>query len=153
MVQAKLMKIISKLYILTMIFLIIFNIFISHSPKMIAEDNNNWLSAGDLLKQKRNYTGAIAAYNKALEIDPNYVNAWDGKGWALNELGNYTQAISYLNKALEIDPEHIDALIFKGQSLYGLGNHIEGKYYFDRALEIDPNNELAKRIYNNLIKK
>ena len=104
--------------LLIIIFSIIFNIFISHNLKVIAQDNV-WLSTGNLLKQKGNYTGAIAAYNRALEIDTNYVNAWDGKGWALNELGNYTQAISYLNK----------------------------------ALEIDPNNELAKRIYNNLIKK
>ena len=59
----------------------------------------------------------------------------------------------YLNKALEIDPKHIDAFIFKGQSLYGLGNLTRAKYYFDKALEIDANNELAKRIYNNLIKK
>jgi tetratricopeptide (TPR) repeat protein len=75
------------------------------------------------------------------------------KGWALIELGNYTQAISYLNKALEIDPKHIDALVFKGQSLYGLGNHTGAKYYFDNALKLDPGNELAKRTYNNLIKK
>jgi tetratricopeptide (TPR) repeat protein len=58
-----------------------------------------------------------------------------------------------LNKALEIDPKHIDAFIFKGQSLYGLGNLTGAEYYFDKALEIDPNNELAKRMYNNLIKK
>lgn len=147
------MKPIAKLYmLLIIIFSIIFDIFISHIPKVMAEDND-WLSAGNLLKQKGNYTGAVAVYNKALEIDPNYVNALDGKGWALNELGNYTQAISYLNKALEIDPKHIDAFIFKGQSLYGLGNITGAIYYFDKALEIDPNNELAKRIYNNLIKK
>src|SRR5919106_181859 len=146
------MKPIAKLYILIIIFSFIFDIFISHIPKVIAEDNV-WLGAGNHLKQKGNYTGAIAAYNRALEIDPNYVNAWDGKGWALNELGNYTQAISYLNKALEIDPKHIDAFIFKGQSLYGLGNLTGAEYYFDKALEIDPNNKLAKRIYNNLIEK
>jgi tetratricopeptide (TPR) repeat protein len=57
---------------------------------MVIAEDNDWSSAGDLLKQKGNYTGAIEAYNKALEIDPNYINAWDGKGWALNELGNYT---------------------------------------------------------------
>jgi tetratricopeptide (TPR) repeat protein len=58
-----------------------------------------------------------------------------------------------LNKALEIDPKHIDAFIFKGQSLYGLGNLTGAEYYFDKALGIDPNNELAKRMYNYLIKK
>ncbi|HKG41312.1 MAG TPA: hypothetical protein VKA98_04180 [Nitrososphaeraceae archaeon] len=41
----------------------------------------------------------------------------------------------------------------KDKSLYGLGNLTRAKYYFDKALEIDANNELAKRIYNNLIKK
>ena len=138
--------------LLIIIFSIIFDIFISNIPKVIAEDND-WLSTGNLLKQKGNYTGAIAAYNRALEIDTNYVNACDGKWWALNELGNYTQAISYLNNALEIDPKHIDAFIFKGRSLYGLGNLIGAEYYFDKALEIDHNNELAKRIYSNLIKK
>ena len=64
-----------------------------------------------------------------------------------------TQDIFYLNKVLEMNSKHIDAFIFKGQSLYGLGNLTGAKYYFDKALEIDPNNELAKRTYNNLIKK
>jgi tetratricopeptide (TPR) repeat protein len=65
------MKPITKLYmLLIIIFSFIFDIFISHIPKVIAEDNE-WLSAGNLLKQKGNYTGAIAAYNTALEIDPN----------------------------------------------------------------------------------
>ena len=56
--------------LLIIIFSIIFDILISNIPKVIAEDNN-WLSTGNLLKQKGNYTGAIAAYNRALEIDPN----------------------------------------------------------------------------------
>lgn len=38
-----------------------------------------------------NFRQAIT-YDAALEIDPNYVNAWDGKGWSLIELVNYTQA-------------------------------------------------------------
>ena len=113
------MKPIEKLYMLIIIiFSIIFDIFISHIPKVIAEDND-WLSVGNLLKQKGNYTGAIAAYTKALEIDPKDKQGWVNKGDALNLLGNYTGAIAAYNK----------------------------------ALEIDPNNELAKRIYNNLIKK
>ncbi|MBA3978645.1 MAG: tetratricopeptide repeat protein [Nitrosopumilus sp.] len=50
----------------------------------------------DSLNLLGDYTEAISAYDKALEIDSDYVNAWDGKGWALNELGNYTQAVSTL---------------------------------------------------------
>jgi hypothetical protein len=47
------MKPIAKLYmlIIIIIFSISFDIFISHIPKVIAEDDD-WLSAGNLLKQK-----------------------------------------------------------------------------------------------------
>ena len=93
------MKPIAKLYMLIIISSIIFDIFISHIPKVIAEDND-WLSVGNLLKQKGNYTGAIAAYNKALEIDSKEKQAWVNKGDALNLLGNYTGALAAYNKLL-----------------------------------------------------
>ena len=37
-----------------------------------------------------NYAGAISYYDKALEINPNYINALDNKGVALDKLGNHT---------------------------------------------------------------
>lgn len=81
---------------------IIFCMFIIGNLQVAAEENE-WARTGDLLKQEGNYSEAKTAYNKALQIDPYYVNAWDGIGWPLNRLGDYTQAISYLDKALEID--------------------------------------------------
>ena len=54
-----------------------------------------------MLNRKGNFSEGITAYNKALEIDPYYVNALDGKGWSLNELGNYSQAIIHLENSLE----------------------------------------------------
>lgn len=131
---------------------IIFCMFIIGNLQVAAEENE-WARTGDLLKQEGNYSEAKTAYNKALQIDPYYVNAWDGIGWPLNRLGDYTQAISYLDKALEIDPKNIDALIFKAQALYNIGNHTGAKYYFGKAFEIDPNNELAKKIFSSIIKK
>lgn len=59
------------------------------------------MSKGDALNRKGNFSEGITAYNKALEIDPYYVNALDGKGWSLNELGNYSQAIIHLENSLE----------------------------------------------------
>ena len=38
------------------------------------------------------HTQAIQYYDKALAIDPKYVDALSGKGNALNDLGNYTGA-------------------------------------------------------------
>jgi Flp pilus assembly protein TadD len=50
------------------------------------KDKQAWVSKGDALNRKGNFSEAITAYNTALEIDPNYINALDGKGWSLNEL-------------------------------------------------------------------
>ena len=50
------------------------------SPEINPKDKQAWVSKGDALNRNGNYSEAITAYNKALEIDPNYVNAWDGKG-------------------------------------------------------------------------
>ncbi len=119
------MKPITILYmLLIIIFSFIFDIFISHIPKVIAEDND-WLSAGNLLKQKGNYTGAIAAYNRALEIDPKDKQVWLNKGDALNLLGNYTGAIAAYNRALEIDPNYVNAWDGKGWALNESGNYTQ----------------------------
>ena len=40
-------------------------------------------------------------YNKALEIDPYYVNALDGKGWSLNELVTIHKPSLILTKFLK----------------------------------------------------
>jgi tetratricopeptide (TPR) repeat protein len=124
------MKPIAKLYMLLIIIfsIIIFDIFISHIPKVMAEDND-WLSAGNLLKQKGNYTGAVAVYNKALEIDPKDKQVWVNTGDALNLLANYTEAIAAYNKALEIDPNYVNALDGKGWALNELGNYTQAISY------------------------
>jgi tetratricopeptide (TPR) repeat protein len=56
------------------------------------------------------YTEAIKYFDKALAIDPQYVDALNNKGRALSHLGNYTGGIEYFDKALAIDPNYISAL-------------------------------------------
>ena len=87
--------------------------------------------AGDL-------EGAIAAYEKALEIDPKYHMAWNGLGNALKDLGRYTEAIAAYEKALEIDPKFDHAWSNLGVSLGYLGRYNEAIAAFEKALEIDP---------------
>ena len=62
----------------------------------------------------------LAAYDKALEIDPRYTNAWNNKGRALGELQKYDEAISCYDKALEIDAGNIYAWNSKALSLYNM---------------------------------
>lgn len=51
---------------------------------------------------------AIATYDKAIAIFPDFAKAWYGKGRAHIVLKNKAEAIAALEKAIEVDPEDID---------------------------------------------
>ena len=61
-----------------------------------------------------NFSEAITAYDKALEIDPKDKEAWVNKGAALNRMGNFSEAITAYDKALKIDPNYVNAWDGKG---------------------------------------
>ncbi|MEZ2235552.1 tetratricopeptide repeat protein [Microcoleus sp.] len=86
--------------------------------------------------------GAIAAYEKALEIDPKYHYAWNGLGNALNDLGRNSEAIAAYEKALEIDPKYHYAWNGLGNALNDLGCNIKAIAAFEKALEIDPKSHI-----------
>ncbi len=54
------------------------------------------------------YQQAINAYKKAIEIKPDYSDAYYNMGVAYNNLKEYQQAISACKKAIEIEPELIN---------------------------------------------
>ena len=55
--------------------------------------HNYFLQANELY-QAGNRSGAIAAYQQAIELEPNYVDAYVGLGNALDDNGQTTEAIA-----------------------------------------------------------
>ncbi len=49
---------------------------------------------------------AIMAFTKAIEINPNYAEAYHERGLAYDAIGEYDRAISDYNKAIEINPKY-----------------------------------------------
>ena len=52
---------------------------------------------------------AISDLEKALELDPNFINALYAMGAAQKKIENYHKALEYLNKAIELQPDFIHA--------------------------------------------
>ncbi len=90
------------------------------NPPKNAETYLSWGNA--LLNLINDYKGASDAYKKAIEINPNYFEAYDNLGWSLYELGDYSNAILNFKKALEINPDHANAYLNWGNALEGLGD-------------------------------
>ena len=55
------------------------------------------------------YQASIETYDKAIELKPDYAEAWAGKGDALFKLGRYQSAIAAYDKAIFYKPDFADA--------------------------------------------
>jgi tetratricopeptide (TPR) repeat protein len=86
------------------------------------------------------FEDAIAAYDRAIEIDPDYVTAWKNKGNVLYSLGKYNESLEALNKALELVPDYGLAWYSKGLTLYEMGRYGESVAAYEMALKTFPEN-------------
>ena len=90
---------------------------------------------------------AEAAYERALELDPENAPAHNNLGNLYKGNGDYEAAESAYNKALEILPNYPEALINLAD-LYGKTNRLpEALELYERILPLSPNREAS---HNNL---
>ena len=81
------------------------------------------LQAGDSATAIKQFESAVQAYDKALEISPENVQALTYRGWVLHPIALSSepsvaaefdlQALEYLDEAIAIDPLYSDARVFR----------------------------------------
>ncbi|MEG5072662.1 tetratricopeptide repeat protein, partial [Microcoleus sp. B3-D2] len=84
------------------------------------------------------YAKALASYDKALDIKPDYHEAWFNRGIALRNLGRWEEAIASYDKALDIKPDYHEAWFNRGIALRNLGRWEEAIASYNKALDIKP---------------
>ncbi|MDB9543157.1 tetratricopeptide repeat protein [Microcystis aeruginosa CS-1036] len=97
-----------------------------------------WNEKGLIHAMGKEYEQAIASYDRALEIKPDYHEAWFIRGIALGNLGRFEEAIASYDRALEFKPDKHEAWCNRGIALGNLGRFEEAIASYDRALEIKP---------------
>ena len=115
--------------------------------------NPDWFKKrGDAKYELSYYKSAIADYDRALAINPQYAIACYNRGNAKYELSDYKGAIADYDRALAINPQYADAYINRGVARRQLGDTKGAIADYDRALAINPqdadayyNRGLAKR--------
>ncbi|TXD35368.1 tetratricopeptide repeat protein [Lujinxingia vulgaris] len=84
-----------------------------------------------------NTDGAIANFEKAVELQPFFPEARNNLAVLLHEAGDYPGAIAHLQKAVEDFPEFKQAYVNLGNSLKGAAKYGEAEEAFKRAIAID----------------
>lgn len=101
---------------------------------------------GNLDAVENRYQEALAAWQVALRLDPDYVQVHFNIGYTLIKARCSEQALPSLDRALALDPRHVDAHNNRGNALLALSRFAEAMESYQNALHIDPANTDA--MYN-----
>jgi len=104
-------------------------------------------SQGNALAAAGKLDQAIAAYARAIELRPEFLDAHFKLGNALANTARCDEAAKSFRRVLQIDPNHVDALNNLGNTLLATGQADEAVSLYRRVLAIRPDHFLA---HNNL---
>jgi tetratricopeptide (TPR) repeat protein/S1-C subfamily serine protease len=121
--------------------LLAINEAIALSPRAAFYSNRGTTYAG-----LKDYSKAIADYDKAIAINPEYAEAYYNRGVAYGALKDYSKAIADYDKAIAINPELAEAYSNRGVAYAGLKDYSKAIADYDKAIAINP--ELAEAYYN-----
>jgi len=71
-------------------------------------------SSGVELQEQGRIEQAIVEYTKAIELDPDLVEAYNNRAGAYLEKGQHDQAIVDCNKVVELDPDLVMTYLMRG---------------------------------------
>jgi tetratricopeptide (TPR) repeat protein len=80
----------------------------------------------------------MCSLNKAIELNPNYVEAYFYRGLEKFNLNDYWGAISDYNTAIEIDPNSYETYAYRGVAKFQLKDNSGALNDFNKAIEINP---------------
>jgi len=90
--------------------------------------------------------GAIADYNQAIAINPQFADAFYNRGLAKSDLGDKRGAIADYNQAIAIKPQFANAFYNRGLAKSDLGDKRGSIADYSQAIAINPQHADA---YNN----
>ena len=84
------------------------------------------------------YEDKLRLYDKALTLDPLFLDAWIQKGFALDRMGKSKEALDCYDRALEIDPENMGIRCLKGFAFNNLNEFEKSIESYDEVLKVNP---------------
>jgi tetratricopeptide (TPR) repeat protein len=125
--------------------------------------SNPWVKRGFILFRDGCYDEALKAFDKAIDLEQECVDAWYGKGISLGELDRHEEAVSAFENVIKLNSNHHDAFCSWGGMLLGLAALrqradrealLEGAAEkFAKAIEIKPDMPEALYGWGNALSK
>ena len=110
--------------------------------EILKKDNNNsevHNLHGFILYLDKNFDEAIASWKKAININSNYIEAYNGLGNVFLKLNKLDLAIQNFEKAVKINPNYFEAYCNLGSAMIRLEKYQDAIDNFEKAIKIKPN--------------
>jgi len=107
------------------------------------QEGVNYINKGD-------YKEAIEEFNKTLNIDPKYIDAYCGIGIAYINQKKYKEAIEALERAISLDSEKAIAYYLLGMAYEQIMSYGKAITAWNKFLALSPEGKSAERVKRHL---
>ncbi|MBB0244007.1 tetratricopeptide repeat protein [Streptomyces alkaliphilus] len=90
------------------------------------------------------HAAARRDFDRAIELDPDYVWAWNARGENRQLLGEHAAALTDFDRVIGLKPDVAGFRIIRGNSRHVLGDHDAALVDLNRAVRIDYDNVIAR---------
>ncbi len=105
-----------------------------------------YYSRAGTLKDERRFAEALAAFDSAIALKPDYAQAHNGRGIVLAYVDRPAEAVGSFDRAIALKPDYAEAHNNRALVLQDLGQFEEALSSLDRAIALQPDNA---RAHNN----
>lgn len=99
-------------------------------------DPNAYYSRAIVKNELHTWKSAIADYDKAIELAPDFASAIANRGTVKDENGDYDGALKDYNRALELEPNNAMTFFNIGNTKFNQGLHSEACASWEKAKEL-----------------
>ena len=100
---------------------------------------------GAALQVQGKFIEAVQAFDRAIDLKPDFAEAFSNRGNALKELGQMQHAVASYDNAIQLNPDFADAWFNRGNALKDLGKLGQAIESYNKTLKLAPDFAPAHR--------